>query len=532
MHIAPWNHQWRKQQLSDLLSQQWDLVVVGGGITGAGILLAAAQQGWRCLLVEQQDIAWGTSSRSSKMVHGGLRYLAQGHWRLTRDSAQQRQYLLQAMHGLIEPLPFAYPHYKGEFPGPCIMSATLKVYDTLAGQRQHRQYSHTAADYLAPALKQQQLTAINCFQDAITDDVRLVLRVLQAARALGAEVLTQVQVQAPIYQQQRIVGLQVVDQLSGQAYSLTSQVVAQAAGVWTDLPQSDNYQLRPLRGSHLLLPYWRLPVSQAISFRHPQDQRSVFVFPWAGATIIGTTDLDHQQDLQQEARIEAAECLYLLAAANHLFPEARLTINDVRSTWSGVRPIVTKQRQDQAPSAASREHHIWQEPGRVSVAGGKLTTYRLLAAEVVQHCALQLTRHLKSKSIDQSWQLAIPDWNFPAAIGWQQRQRLLGYYGQGVGDLLALFQQLGTEQLAGLPLYQAELVFACRYEQVLQLDDLLLRRTRIGLLLAEGGRALLPLIKTLCQAELEWSDQQWQQQVKRYLEIWQRYYSLPEELLV
>src|SRR5690606_22763220 len=202
-----WNATWREAALPALAAREWDLIVVGGGIGGAGILREAARRGWRCLLLEQRDFAWGTSSRSSKMVHGGLRYLAKGQLRLARDAVRERQRLLGELPGLVEPLPFLFPHERGRFPGPRLFGGLLGLYDALAGQRRHRYHPAGELPFLAPGLTGPTLRGASHFGDAITDDARLVLRVLQEARADGGEALNGVRVVERLRERGRVVGV-------------------------------------------------------------------------------------------------------------------------------------------------------------------------------------------------------------------------------------------------------------------------------------------------------------------------------------
>ncbi|WP_409437978.1 glycerol-3-phosphate dehydrogenase/oxidase [Pseudomonas aeruginosa] len=296
---SAWNEEWRRRRLPALAGQEWDLIVVGGGISGAGILREAARRGWRCLLLEQRDFAWGTSSRSSKMVHGGLRYIAKGQWRLTRDSVRERQRLLGEAPGLVEPLSFVMAHYRGGFPGPRLFGGLLSVYDALAGRRNHRFYDAAALRYLAPGLKEQRLLGGTRFFDAVTDDARLVLRVLAEARHDGGEAFNGMRVRELLREGGQVVGLRAEDRESGELFDFRCRALALATGAWADeLRQPGGSEhIRPLRGSHLLLPAWRLPVAHAFSFMHATDRRPVFVFPWEGATVVGTTDLDHRDGL-------------------------------------------------------------------------------------------------------------------------------------------------------------------------------------------------------------------------------------------
>ncbi|MCT8949384.1 glycerol-3-phosphate dehydrogenase/oxidase [Pseudomonas iridis] len=525
---AHWNAAWRQQVLPTLADEIWDLIVIGGGISGAGILREAARRGWRCLLLEQRDFAWGTSSRSSKMVHGGLRYIAKGQWRLTRDSVRERQRLLDEAPGLVEPMSFMMPHYRGGFPGPRVLGGLLSVYDALAGRRSHRFHDAQQLRYLAPGVKETELLGGTCFVDALTDDARLVMRVLSEARADGAVVLNGVCVEHLLREDGRVRGVQVEDCEAGASLQLRCGVLAVATGAWAERLRPDEAprQLRPLRGSHLLLPGWRLPVAQAFTFLHERDRRPVFVFPWEGATVVGTTDLDHHENLDQSASISAEELDYLLAACTQQFPGAEVIAADVLSTWSGVRPVVGGAGANQdKPSNETREHVLWQEPGCVTLAGGKLTTFRPQAIEVLKACAAMLDRPFDDDAAPVF--AAVPPLAIPG-LGAQQWRRLAGRHGRDLPRLAQLLTELGHDTVGNTDTLWAELAFACEAEMVLHLDDLLLRRTRLGLLLPRGGEDYFAAIRQLCQPRLGWSDEYWQHELQRYQALWQRHHGLPD----
>lgn len=522
-----WNAAWRRQALAELAGRDWDLIVVGGGITGAGILREAARRGWRCLLLEQRDFAWGTSSRSSKMVHGGLRYIAKGQVGLTRDSVRERQRLLGEAPGLVEPLSFIMPHYRGGFPGPKVFGGLLAVYDALAGKRNHLYYPLQQLRYLAPGLKEEGLLGGTRFADAVVDDARLVMRVLDEARADGGEALNGLRVLELRRDGGRVTGLLAEDREGAGRFAFRAGAVALATGAWADRLRrmEGDEHIRPLRGSHLLLPAWRLPVAHAFSFMHRADKRPVFVFPWEGATVVGTTDLDHGDGLDGDARISRAELDYLLEACAQQFPAARIGEADVRSTWAGVRPVVASgAAQQKKPSDEKREHALWSEPGCVTLAGGKLTTFRLLALEVLRACAPMLGKTLEDSP--EPIFAAAPEVDLPG-LGPQQRRRLAGRHGRNLAQLAGLLAQVGNGRVSDSDCLWAELAWAAEGELVLHLDDLLLRRTRLGLLLAHGGAAELPAIRALCQARLGWDDARWSEEERAYLDLWRRCYSLP-----
>jgi glycerol-3-phosphate dehydrogenase len=446
---------------------------------------------------------------------------------LTRASVHERQRLLREAPGLVEPLSFMLPHYRGGFPGRRVFGGLLTVYDALAGRRQHGYCPASALRYLVPGLKTEGLLGGTCFLDAVTDDARLVLRVLGESRADGGEALNGMRVTELLRTDGRVTGVLAEDTETGQQHRFRSRAVAQATGAWAEqLPhQARGEHIRPLRGSHLLLPAWRLPVAYAVSFMHAADGRLVFVFPWEGATVVGTTDLDHHEPLAQEAHISNEEVDYLLAAITQVFPGAQVRASDVLSTWAGVRPVVSARGSRKRPSAESREHALWVEPGCVTLAGGKLTTFRPLALDVLRACAQFVGRPMDRQ------QAAVfspcPPLRASSALTPTQQRRLSGRYGHALPGLLAVMEIVGSECVGATQTLWAELAWAADNELVLHLDDLLLRRTRLGLLLAHGGRTELPRIRALCQPRLAWSDARWQQEEADYLALWQRCYSLP-----
>ncbi|MFC4864035.1 glycerol-3-phosphate dehydrogenase/oxidase [Pseudomonas sp. MAHUQ-62] len=524
--MAAWNAGWRAAALPELASREWDLIVVGGGICGAGILREAARRGWKCLLLEQRDFAWGTSSRSSKMVHGGLRYIAKGQFGLTRASVRERQRLLAEAPGLVEPLSFVMPH-RGSFPGPRVFGGLLAVYDALAGRRNHLYYPLQQLRYLVPGLDEGGLQGGTRFFDAVTDDARLVMRVLGEARAEGGEALNGMRVVNLRREEGSVTGLEAEDLESGQRLTFRSRAVAQATGAWADRLRTvqGTEHIRPLRGSHLLIAGWRLPLAHAISFMHPTDGRPVFVFPWEGATVIGTTDLDHREELDRDARITEAEVDYLLEACALQFPAVRIGRDDVLSTWAGVRPVVSDGEARLRPSDEKREHVLWMEPGCVTLAGGKLTTFRLLALEVLHACAGFVGRTLEEGDGPVFMPCAAPD---AASLSPAQRLRLAGRHGRSAAELARWVAKIGNGRVGTTNTLWAELAWAAEGELVLHLDDLLLRRTRLGLLLPEGARAELPRIRSLCQPLLGWDDFRWADEEAAYLALWRHCYSLPE----
>jgi len=533
------NKRYRQQLWQQLSTGQhshtvdWDLIVIGGGIVGAGVLREAVRLNLKVLLLEQRDFAWGTSGRSSKMVHGGLRYIASGDFKITRESVIERQRLLQEAAGLIDPLPYLFISRKRQFPGRWAFTALLNLYDLFAGRRDHRFLAADELQLQAPHLREEGLKGACQYTDATTDDSRLVLRILGEALAAGpADLLNYAAVEGLLQEEDRVTGVQVRNVESGEVIDVRARVVVNATGVWADRLRAQvgaERQIRPLRGSHLVFPYYRLPVSQAITAMHPKDRRPVFIFPWEGVTVVGTTDLDHREDLDREAAITREETDYLFELIHDQFPSLAIGEEDVLSTWSGVRPVVSSGKLD--PSSERRDHIVWEDRGLVSVAGGKLTTFRVIALDVLAKVVERLpTVHL-DMALDQPIFAEVVEPPELLALGLPagQRKRLLGRYGAGIVDWLQQEAPANLQAIPGTQTLWTELRWAAANEAVCHLDDLLLRRTRIGVLLAKGAAAQLDRVRELVQPLLEWDDNQWQLEEERYLAICERYYSLPEK---
>ncbi|NMT64927.1 glycerol-3-phosphate dehydrogenase/oxidase [Marinobacter orientalis] len=528
----------RAQKLEQLRggTAEFEIVVIGGGITGAGVAREAAGSGLRTLLIEQNDFSWGTSSRSSKMVHGGLRYLGSGQFNLTKDAVRERERLMAEAPGLIEPLRFIMPHYRKQFPGPRLFQILLRVYDRIARNPSRQHLSAAETLQWVPGLATDNLVAASGFTDAVTDDSRLVQRVIEEAEADGALCLNYLKAEAILRDgdSSRVTGIELRDtstSAAGQTFTISTALAINATGAWAKALQQtgdDTFRIRPLRGSHLVLPFSRLPVSCSVSLFHPRDRRPVFAFPWQGTTVLGTTDLDHEENLSREPAITREELDYLLEISGTLFPASGITENDIIATWAGVRPVVSEQGKNAKPlkpSQENREHVIWSDNGLISIAGGKLTTFRLIAREVLEK-AQNLMPGFSLRNNDARVFSPPAKLVRPQTISHRNWERLQGFYGPALGEIL----NAGChDTISGSDILWSELAWAAANTGVVHLDDLLLRRTRLGLILPSGGKALLPEIRMACQPVLGWDDDTWELEQSRYLGIWQAGYSLPAD---
>ena len=544
-----------------------DILVVGGGIAGAGVALEAARRGLSVMLVEARDFAWGSSSRSSKLVHGGLRYLREGAFGLTRESVRERGRLLQDAPGLVEPQRFLMGHYQGRSPSRRTLAAGLAIYDAMAGQRTRAFHTPAQVRELAPHMDGERLLGASSYLDAKTDDARLVMRVLQEAQQHGARVFNRAAVRsllragdadlpseslagdgATVPKPGTVVGARIEG--AGFSGQVRARCVVNATGCWADGLRRGlgAPMLRPLRGSHLVFPLWRLPVAQTVSLYHPRDGRPVFATPWEGVALVGTTDLDHADDPDIEPGITAGETAYLVEAVRQAFPRLELSAGDAICSFAGVRPVVDDRAGGGDPSKAPREHVVRDEHGLITVTGGKLTTFRVNALDALRHAAPYLAAASNRKGAgpaeiaDARARAGADEFDYRAgdaifapqpevpellALPQGLRSRLLARHGHHARALLRESVRSDLEAVPGTNTPWAELHWALRHEQVRFLDDLLLRRTRLGLLLPEGAAALLPRLEPVAREALGWSAGEWRDQRERYARIIAQSYSVP-----
>jgi glycerol-3-phosphate dehydrogenase len=506
------------------VDQEWDLIIIGGGITGAGILGEAARHGKKALLVEAQDFSSGTSSRSTKLVHGGLRYLRQGQFLVTRKSVKERERLMTEGRGLVDPLGFSLAAFPGDQMPKWMYGVGLAMYDALAWKWAHEAQTKAEIIKHVPALAGSKVEGGYRYFDAQTDDARLTLRVLREAVRQGGTAINYVKAEKLLRTADGAVRGVVLRDTAPDAKSRTAEVqgkvVINATGAWADELRGELGQekrLRRIRGSHLTFKLERVPLPEAVSLLHPRDQRAVFAIPWEGVTIFGTTDVDHG-GLEKEPAISGSETEYLMEALQKAFPGLALGEKDIISTWSGVRPVIDTGKAD--PSKESREHAIWREDGLLTITGGKLTTFAVMArdalaaAEDVLGPLQARTRVFEPNEEDIEW---------PESLDEAARVRLLGRFGAEIGALLR--DKANAHAIDGSIALWSELRYAARDEAVVTLSDLLLRRVRLGLLLPNGGLDEVAKIRAVAQPELGWDDAKWEREEAAYRKTWQLAYS-------
>jgi glycerol-3-phosphate dehydrogenase len=524
-----WQTNWRDSIWSEV-DQPWDIIVIGGGITGAGILRQATRLGLRVLLVEKADFSSGTSSRSTKLVHGGLRYLAQGQYSVTRESVRERERFMREAPGLIDPLSLLFPVYHGASPSKRMATAALAVYDYFGHKWAHRYFKGDDFLLLAPHLSGAGLNGGYRYFDAVTDDSRMVLCLIREAVRAGGLALNYAAADKLLLDARgQVRGIVLRDGVTGRTLELQSRVVINATGAWADALRQQvggPPRVRPSRGSHFLFPAWRAPIAQAITLFHPRDRRPVFVIPWEGATLAGTTDLDHHQPPEDEPHAEQVEVEYVLEALSLRFPALRLQAEDMMTSFAGVRPIVAS-GQGVDPHKESRAHVVLEENGLVTITGGKLTTFRPMSLDALL-AAQRLWPAMPAPDHQTLMFDPVPS-VLPGAeaLDGAARLRLLGRHAADAAALVAAAQPGELELIPGTESRWAELRWAARDEGVVHLEDLLLRRVRLGLLLPGGGASVLERVRSIVQPELGWDDARWESEAAAYTALWKRAYAGP-----
>lgn len=541
-------HSWRPEALSRL-DETFDLVILGGGITGCGVLMEAAQRGLSVLLLEKGDLASGTSSRSSKLLHGGLRYLKQGKLHLTRLSCRERDRYLRLNPELARPLRFLYPVRHGDPVPAWALGLGLWLYDRFAtrtggrdgvGDPTHRRLDRDQARELAPDLAVEEGETTFTYGDGLADDARLTLAVAATGIAAGGRLLLRAEaLEMPRDARGRISGVVFRDLETGQSHTARARLVVNAAGVWVDRLREraglSGRRLRPSRGSHLVFRPDRLPLEAAVAAPSPDDGRPVFLIPHPEGVLAGTTDLFHQGSLD-DPRPTAEETDYLLRAAQSLFPERHLDHGDVVGAFAGLRPILDDRATD--PSKASRDEAIWEEEGMLSVTGGKLTTWRVMAEEAVDEALRHLAKHRDGEraasarpTVSAGTPLVgrapedLPDrlaalW--PSSVGAPREvARAAARRLRGMAPWLPRLAHDESEMhplLDGGDLCAAEVRAHLAFGAVLRLEDLLLRRVRVGVWDPPRARELVPRLRTFFQQELAWDTARWETEEERCAE--------------
>lgn len=544
----------RRDNLGRLRGETFDILVIGGGIAGAGIARDAALRGFKTALIEKEDYAGGTSSRSSKLIHGGLRYLENLQLRLVFEASSEKRVLRRIAPHLLRPLPFILPIYRHRSPGYAKLRAGMWLYDALALFRNiqlHRMLDPREVLQLEPWIWAPDLAGGARFYDYGVDDARLTLATVLSAHQQGAVVVNHARVCGLVKEKGRVRGAQVHDQIEGTELEVNSRVVVNSAGPWSDLVlRMDDprlrRRLRPSKGIHLLVPREKIGNRHAVVFTSYRDNRAMFVIPWGRYVILGTTDTDYSGDPDQ-VYADASDVAYVLGSFNRAFPDVRLSEEDILSTYAGLRPLA--EGGASWSYRASREHQILESSsGLISIIGGKLTTYRIMARQLVDRVEEKLAREFgvrPSRGCETDrltltgGTLGGVDLLLAREVEGAAREHglegeevasyLIGTYGVGYGRVLEFIRgdaSLGRQIMPELPNLWAEVPHAIRYEMALTLSDFMIRRTRLIYEEKSHRPDLAPRVAALMARHLGWEPGGVEDQLEGYrreVELTRRY---------
>jgi glycerol-3-phosphate dehydrogenase len=522
---------YRSAALERMRSTTHDILVIGGGVTGAGIALDAATRGLSTALVEQRDLSSGTSSRSSKLLHGGLRYLEQYDFGLVREALRERDlHLTTLAPHLARPVSFLFP-LTGAAWERAYIGAGIALYDILGGARNmpaHRHLTRTGALRLVPALRADALRGAIRYYDAQIDDARHTMEIGRTAASYGAAIATSARVTGFLREGERVVGAHVTDLESGESIAVRASQVINATGVWTDEVQAlvgrGRIRVRASKGIHLVVPRDRIIADSGLILR--TSSSVLFVIPWGRHWIIGTTDTDWDLDLAHPAA-SRSDIDYLLAEINKVLRHP-LSLEDVEGVYAGLRPLLSGE--SDATSTLSREHAVaTTAPGLVTIAGGKYTTYRVMAEDAVDLAARALPGRVPDSVTDRTPLLGAIGYfalnnrrhELAAQSGLHvvRIEHLLGRYGSLTEELLALIAEdpsLGEPIPGAEDHLRVEAVYAVSHEGALHLDDVLTRRTRISIETFDRGIGAAPHVARLVAPVLGWDQARIDLEVEHY----------------
>ena len=530
------HRQWRDMALADL-DRPFDVVIIGGGITGCGIFFDAAQRGLRVLLLEKNDLASGTSSRSSKLLHGGLRYLKNLQFGVTRKSCIERDRQLALNPNLVTPIPWLYPTYHGQKTPGWKVGLGLWIYDRLTSNTVgHRTVDTEEIHRLAPGLTVEGLDRAMVYRDTRVDDARLTRAVAATGFAYGGRILTYAQAEdVRRGAGGTLTGVVIRDLLDDSTHEVQCPLVINATGAWVDGVRHrlglEGRRVRPSRGSHLIFERDRLPIQSAVTIESPDDRRPVFLIPHPEGTLVGTTDIFHHGSLD-DPRPTREEIDYLLRVLAAGYPENPPGPEDVRGAFAGVRPVLYSDAK--TPSAASREEAIWFENGLLSVAGGKLTTWRPTAEDTVDQALRHLPDDIRRRAAPCATAgtpligLAPADLDLRLARAFDLQPHLAAALARRLGSAAwDACESAGPDELKpfrdDVDLCLAELRAHVHGGAVIRLSDLLLRRVRLGMWRPDQARTLAPALEAPVRELTGWSADRWDREAQGFeteLEGW------------
>lgn len=534
MFTSDLNPNQRAVALSALAEEEFDILVIGGGVTGAGALLDAASRGLKVAMVEARDIASGTSSRSSKLIHGGLRYLEQYDFKLVREALHERELMVASLSPhLVKPVGFLYPLHE-KYKERTYVGAGLALYDMLRGFQRampwHKHISQKKIHKIAPSLRPDIVTGAIKYYDAQVDDARHTMTIVRTARRHGAVVATHVEVQELIRNGKKVVGALVTDLLTGEAIKVKSKSVVMCAGIWSDelhkqFGITPGYGVTMSKGAHIILPGSAINSDTGIILKTAISV--LFLIPWGDKWIVGTTDTPYTGDrAYPHATNEDIE--YILDQANQVL-EPQLKRQDIIGVYAGLRPLVANSK-DSTTTKLSREHTVDRSaPGFVSIAGGKYTTYRVMGKDAIDLAALDL-RRVVNESCTEKLPLIGADGYFAltqqvsmiaeeSGLEEETITHLLNRYGSLISEVLAIVEsdrKNGKRIDSKLPYIKAEIIYAVTHEGAMSVDDVISRRTRLAFEAPNAGLHLVDEIATMIAPHLGWSAKEKKASIAQY----------------
>jgi glycerol-3-phosphate dehydrogenase len=539
----------RDSAISQLGTEQFDILIIGGGVNGVGAALDAASRGLRVGLIEAQDIAAGTSSRSSKLIHGGLRYLEQYDFKLVREALHERELMVSTLcPHLVKPVGFLFPLTE-KFKERTYVGAGLALYDALRGFQRalpwHKHLSQKQINEIAPSLRHDLVTGAIKYFDAQVDDARHTMSVARTAARHGAIIATQVSAESLIREGKRVVGVVALDMESGKKIKIKAGATVMCAGVWSDqlherFELTAGYSVTMSKGAHIVVPGSAIKSDAGIILKTPVSV--LFLIPWGDKWIVGTTDTPYNGD-RAEPFATREDVQYILDQANRVI-EPKLRAEEIIGVYAGLRPLVANKK-SATTTKLSREHTVDRPaPGFVSIAGGKYTTYRVMAKDVIDRAVIEL-RKITNESVTEKLPLVGADGYFALE---QQKERLahesgldvetishlLNRHGSLISEILELVEEqpkLSAKLDSQLPYIKAEIVYAASHEGARSVDDVISRRTRLSFEAANHALHLAEDVAALIAPILGWSAKERKESIAQYRELVEREIAALEELL-
>ena len=530
----------RDEALACLAKDQFDILVIGGGVTGVGAALDAASRGLKVALVEASDIASGTSSRSSKLIHGGLRYLEQYDFKLVREALHERELMVSSLAPhLVKPLAFFYPLHE-KYRERTYVGAGLALYDALRGFKRalpgHKHISQKKIAEIAPSLRPDIVTGAIKYFDAQVDDARHTMMIARTAARHGAVIATGVKVESLIRDGKRVTGVKARDVETGKLISIKATATVMCVGIWSDqLHESfglkPGYHVTMSKGVHIVLPKSAIKSTEGIILK--TDKSVLFLIPWANQWLVGTTDTPYTED-RSRPLADRSDVEYIINEANKVL-KPKLKIEDVIGVYAGLRPLVANKK-DSETTKLSREHTVDRSaPGFVSIAGGKYTTYRVMGKDVIDLAGVEL-RRIVADSVTSKVPIVGADGYFAleqqvdriaedSGLSPESVRHLLNRYGSLISEVLELIKQdpkLAKSVTKDLPYLKAEIYYAASHEGARSIDDVLSRRTRLAFEAPNSAMDLVDDVASIIAPVLGWTAKQKKDSINAYFDIAER----------